>query len=145
MGLSGNLYYWSILIIIVSTLLYHVAQKSTPSDINPIISMLITYLSASLMCIVAYPFFKKDMGFIKEIRKVNWAVFALGLAVLGIEIGFLYAYRTGWNVSKANLLSSSIIAVLLIPIGILLYNDKVSLINVIGVIFSIIGVSLINR
>lgn len=75
MGLNGNLYNWSILIIIVSSLLYHVAQKFTPSDINPIISLLITYLSAMLMCVVAYPFFKQDSGFINELRKANWAVF----------------------------------------------------------------------
>ncbi len=145
MGLNINLYYGSIIMIIVSTLLYHVAQKSIPSDINPIMSMIITYLSALLICIAAYPFIKQGSSFIHELRKANWAVFALGLAVLGIEIGFLYAYRSGWNISRANLFSSSIIVVLLIPIGIHLYNEAVSFTNAIGVILCMVGVSLINR
>lgn len=140
-----NLNYWSIIIIIASTLLYHISQKSIPTNINPVVSMLVTYLTAIIISIAVYPFFKQDSSFINELRKVNWAVFALGLAVLGIEIGFLYAYRTGWDISKANLIASSIIVVLLIPIGMLLYSERVSLTNAIGVIFCLIGVSLINR
>ena len=103
MVLNEFMYFGAIVITVISTLLYHVAQNATPTDVNPMISLFITYLSAALMCLGAYPFFKQDISFINEFKKVNWAGLVLGFAVWGIEIGFLYAYRTGWNISKANI------------------------------------------
>lgn len=144
MGINGNLTYWSILIIIVSSLLYHVAQKATPSDINPLISLIITYFVAMIICIIVYIMSQQKGDIVEDFKKVNWAIFALGIAVLGIEIGFLYAYRAGWNISKANLLTSSMIVILLIPIGILFYNEKITLVNLVGVVCCIFGVGLIN-
>ncbi len=75
---------------------------------------------------------------------MNWAVIALGIAVLGIEVGFFFAYRSGWNISKDNLFASSIIVMLLLPIGALLYSEQITLINLVGVVCCILGVTLLS-
>jgi drug/metabolite transporter (DMT)-like permease len=145
MGLNGILYYGPILMVIVSTLLYHIAQKSLPTNMNPIVTLLVTYSSSLVLCIAAFPLFKLETSLVSEIKKANWGTFALGLAVLGIEIGFLYAYRAGWNVSKANLTASSIVVILLIVVGVLMYHEKISFINLIGVVLCMVGVGLLSR
>ncbi|WP_338535503.1 EamA family transporter [Helicovermis profundi] len=142
---SGLLTYGSIAIIVVSTLIYHVAQKSTPSDINPLISLIVTYVTSLVICVVAYILFQNGNNFIDEVKKTNWAIVVLGLSIVGIEFGFLVAYRSGWNISKANLFASSIIVILLIPIGLAFFNEKISLLNIVGIICCIVGVGLIGQ
>jgi len=136
--------YGAIIVIIVSTILYHIAQKYTPTEINPVIVLIVTYLAALILSIMAYPILGSSESLISEIKKVNWASIALGLAVVGIELGFLLSYRSGWSISKANITASAIIAVLLIPIGVYHFNESLSFINVIGVLICVLGVTLVS-
>jgi hypothetical protein len=53
----------------------------------------------------------------EQLHKINWASFALGAAVLGIEVGFLYAYRVGGNISTTNHMSSALTVMALLISG----------------------------
>jgi len=37
---------------------------------------------------------------------LNWTSFALAFAIAGVEIGFLLAYRAGWNISLGAIASN---------------------------------------
>lgn len=139
------MYYPSIIIIITSTLMYHIIQKSTPRLVSPIVTLFVTYATATLLCLILYPFFRQNDGILLEIKKLNWTSYALGVVIFGIELGFLYAYRTGWNLSTANLFTMAMVSSILIPIGIVIYKEKISLVNAVGIILCIVGVGLINK
>jgi len=51
---------------------------------------------------------------------VSWSSVALGAAVVTIKAGYLTAYRVGWNLNRAALFSNVVVAVLLIPLGMIL-------------------------
>ncbi|WP_455258484.1 hypothetical protein [Peptoniphilus asaccharolyticus] len=55
-----------------------------------------------------------SLNFSAELRKLNWTSFALGVIVVGLEIGYILAYRAGWNVSKAPLVANICLAVALV-------------------------------
>jgi drug/metabolite transporter (DMT)-like permease len=80
----------------------------------------------------------------EQLRKINWTSYALGAAVLGIEAGFLWAYRAGGSISTTNLLSSSLVAVLLIFIGYFFYHDQITVHKIAGVALCLAGIILIN-
>ncbi len=42
---------------------------------------------------------------------MNWAPFFLGVSVVGLEVGFIYAYKNGWAVSTASLVQSAFTAI----------------------------------
>jgi len=67
----------------------------------------------------------------------------LGVAIVGLELGFLFAYRAGWNMTLAVLYVNIIVTVVLIPLGIFMYAETFSTKNFIGVIISILGITLI--
>ena len=69
----------------------------------------------------------------------------LGISIVGLELGYLLAYRAGWNISVGSLVASILLALVLIPIGIMLYHEKFELTKVIGSVFCIVGLILINR
>jgi drug/metabolite transporter (DMT)-like permease len=62
-----------------------------------------------------------------------------------LELGFLLVYRAGWNVSVAALTAYVAVAVLLIPVGILLFKENISFLKVLGILFCVLGLILINK
>lgn len=140
-----NLLYPAILLSAFSTILYHVIQKSTPQDVNPMISLCISYLAAAAACMVLVPFFGKGEGLLIQLQKVNWTSFALGVAIFGIEAGYLFAYRAGGNLSTTNLLASSLVLIALLVIGYFAYHDQITAAKVAGIGLCLVGIVLITK
>jgi drug/metabolite transporter (DMT)-like permease len=75
---------------------------------------------------------------------LNWASFALGLAIVGLEVGFLLAYRAGWNLNTTAVASNATAALVLLPTGILFFKERPSLVNIAGVFVCVLGLVMIN-
>lgn len=139
------MYVLPIVLIVVSNIVYNVCQKSTPSNVNPFSALLITYLTAAILTLIASVFYKSEKGFLQSFNELNWTSVALGVAIVGLELGYLLAYRAGWNISVGSLVANIILAILLIPIGILFYKEGFALNQIIGVVFCMVGLILINK
>ena len=138
------LYYFAIGIVIVSNVLYHICQKSTPGSVNPVVALSVTYATALVCSVMLLPLFPLQDGILGSFKKLNWASVALGIAIVGIEFGFLLAYRAGWDISIAQFFATVMITLVLLPIGLLFYQEKLSLINIFGILLCIGGFVLIN-
>ncbi|GAB6155237.1 membrane protein [Desulfosporosinus burensis] len=139
------MYVFPIVLIVTSNIIYNVCQKSTPQSANPFSALLITYLTAAVLTLVAFPFYKTDKGFFQSFNDLNWTSFALGGAIVGLELGYLLAYRAGWNISVGSLVANIILAIMLIPIGILFYKEGFAITQILGVAFCLVGLILINK
>lgn len=140
------LYYVTIALTIGSSILYHLFLKITPGSINPMFSLAITYFVACLTTLALYPFYPVDkvIPFLDNFKEVNWVSYALGIAIVGLEVGTLVAYRVGWNISLFNIVASTTVSVLLIPIGLLLFKESLSLTTILGLVLCLLGLVLIN-
>lgn len=136
--------YVTLGLTVVSTVIYHLAQKSTPATAHPIFALAVTYAVATLTCLVLLIISPLRRGWIDSFRELNWATFALALAVVGIEIGYLLAYRAGWAISLADIASNSAVGLLLLPIGLFLFKERVSNVNLTGVGVCLLGLILLN-
>ncbi|MBZ9687256.1 EamA family transporter [Clostridium estertheticum] len=139
------MYVFSIVLIIVSNILYNVCQKSTPQNVNPFSALLTTYLTAATLTLIAAQFYKSDKGFIQSFSKLNWTSIVLGVSIVGLEFGYLLAYRAGWNISLGSLVANIILAVMLIPIGIFFFKEGFEPHKILGVAFCIVGLIIINK
>ena len=137
-------FYLSIVVAILSSVLYHLFQKATSANINPAIGLIVTYLTALALCLPLLILFPLGSSVREAFRKLNWASFALGFAIVGLEVGFLLAYRAGWNVSLAGIASNTTAALILLPAGVLLFREKPALVNLLGVLVCILGLVMIN-
>ena len=137
-------FYWPVVLTVVSNVFYHVFLKLTPDSANPLISLSAAYATALTATLAIYPFYSDGIGMRQAIGELNWTSYALGLAIVGLEVGFLLAYRMGWQISLAGMISNSAVALLLIPIGLLFFRDTVSPINVLGIAFCFVGLLLVN-
>ena len=139
------IYVFSIVLIVVSNVLYNVSQKSTPHNVNPFSALLVTYVTAAIITVIAALFYKSDKGFIQSFSELNWTSIALGVAIVGLEFGFLLAYRAGWNISVGSLVANIILALILIPIGVIFYKEGFELYKMVGVALCIVGLIIINK
>ena len=69
----------------------------------------------------------------------------MGIAVVGLEAGFLYMYKAGWNVSTGQIISSAILAVVLIFVGYLFYHEAITFQKIIGIAICMVGLYFINK
>lgn len=140
-----NWYTISLPLIVFGFVLYSISQKSIPKDANALVAIASAYFIAIISCIVVLFFtgeFKKGTSLFYH-QKLLPVVF-LGFAIIMIELGFLYAYRTGWKISTASIITGSFTAVALALIGVLWYKEDLTIINIVGIVLSLIGVILIN-
>jgi len=138
------LFYFSILLALAAMTLYHFVLKVTPSDVNPAISLIVTYATCMVLCLGLFFFFPLKSSLTAAFRQLNWTSFGLAFALVGLEVGFLLAYRAGWNVSVASIVVSVAVAVLLVLMGVLLFKETLSPLNMLGVLVCIVGFVMVN-
>lgn len=135
--------YWPLFVIVISNVLYNITSKSIPDELSPWAVLVVTYLVASFLSLIAYFIFEDNRDFIQSVQKMNWTGFALGISMVGIEIGFIFIYRIGWKISVASLLANLLLAVILLFIGLLFYKEQLNLKQLIGIAFCMAGCILL--
>jgi drug/metabolite transporter (DMT)-like permease len=140
-----SVYYISMIIAIFSGAAYHICQKYMPSDINPLVALSVTYATAFALSILISFIYPSKTGFVDSIRGVNWASFVLGLSIVGLEAGFLLVYRSGWNLSVASLVGNVTTSLLLVPVGLLVFKEVITMKNALGIVLSLVGIILISQ
>ncbi|TAK11691.1 MAG: hypothetical protein EPO32_11370 [Anaerolineae bacterium] len=138
------MYYFAIVLTVVSNVIYHIFQKLTPTQVNPMLALAVAYIFAALVSLLMLPLFPLQAGLVSELRQVNWASIGLGASIVGLELGFLLAYRLGWDITLAALVSNVSVALILIPIGLALFREHLSAVNVTGLVVCLIGLVLVN-
>jgi uncharacterized membrane protein len=129
---------------VISNVIYHLVQKVTPQGVNPMLALAVSYLVATLTCVALLPLFPLKTSLGAALRQVNWASVALGISVVGLELGFLLAYRAGWAVSLGPIVSTTAVTLILLPIGLLAFKDTLSALNIGGVLVCIAGLVMLN-
>ena len=137
-------YIWPMALIILANVIYQVCTKSVPAKMNPFASLTVTYLVGALLSLVLYFVLGKGGNLIEEYRRLNWAPFVLGVIIVGLEAGWIYAYKAGWQVSTGFIVQSAFLAVCLLAVGYLLYREAVTWNKVAGIAVCVAGLVLIN-
>ena len=137
-------YVWPIALVIICNTVYQVCAKSVPVEINPLASLTVTYLVAAIMSGLLYLWLGESVDFLGEYRKLNWAPFVLGAVIVGLEAGWIYAYKAGWPVSTGFIVQSSVLAAALLLVGYWLYQEPLAWNKVVGVAICLIGLVVIN-
>ena len=136
---------WPMLIVICANTVYNISTKSTPADINSFASLAVTYTVAAVSSLLLFFITAENRDLAAELTKTNWTAFALGIAIVALEFGFICIYRAGWKISIASLVANISLACILLLVGILLYREAVSARQVIGMLLSAAGLILIAK
>ena len=135
---------WPIALVIISNVAYQICAKSVPKDIDPFASLIITYLAGAAASAILYYALGSDGNLLSESRKLNWAPIVLGIVIVGLEAGWIYAYKAGWQVSTGFIVQSAFLSSVLLFVGYLLYHEALTWNKIVGVVICMIGLIFIN-
>lgn len=137
-------YVWPIALVVLSNTVYQICAKSVPEKMNPFASLTVTYLTGAAASLMLF-FLLGGGSLAEEYGRLNRVPFLLGLSVVGLEAGFIYAYKAGWPVSTASIVQSAFLSAALLVVGTALYHEAVTWNKLVGIAFCMIGLIFINR
>jgi drug/metabolite transporter (DMT)-like permease len=132
-------------IAIVSTFGYHLVIKLTPGTVNPLVTLAVTYATVTVLFAAAAVIVPDGTPLREAIRGVNWTALALAGAIIGLDLGFLLLYRSGFDLSLGQIVTQSAAALLLIGVGVAVFRERLTFANVAGIALCIAGLWLISR
>ncbi|MBQ4410685.1 MAG: EamA family transporter [Clostridia bacterium] len=138
-------YVWPIALVVLSNTFYQICAKEVPEKMDPFASLTVTYLVGAAVSFALFGLLNRGGSIVAEYQKLNWAPFVLGLVLVGLETGFIYAYRAGWTVSTAAIVQSAFLGVALIFVGMLLYKEVITPTKVAGILICLVGLYFINK
>jgi multidrug transporter EmrE-like cation transporter len=130
---------------IVMTVAYHLILKVTPGAASPFLSLAVTYALGASAFLAIYAATPGSASLRESLGALNWTAAGLAAAVVFLDLGFLMLYRSGFNVSFAQLVTQSAAALLLMLVGVALFREKLSVANIGGIVLCVVGLWLINR
>ena len=134
-----------LVLVLVSNVVYHVAQKSVPRGVDPLLATAAAYVVALVLTVGIWLGRAASAPIGPSLRAMNWSNVAVGLAIVGVEVGFLLIYRAGGDVSKSSALNSAALAVLLALIGWTFFGERLSGQQWTGLGLSVAGIVLLTR
>lgn len=133
----------SAAVVITSVVMYQICMKSVPEGVNPVSALLTFYLSALVCTLLASRFFA-DTGTVFSISEFSWAAALVGVAIVGIELGYLLMYRSGWTLAAAPLIGMGGAAIILTVIGMAFFRQPITPKTIAGVGLCLYGLYLLT-
>lgn len=137
-------YVWPMVLLVVSNTVYQLCAKSVPEGLNPFASLIITYLIGAVASAALYFALGSEGNLLKECGKLNWAPFVLGIVIVGLEAGWIYAYKAGWQVSTGFIVQSAFLAITLLAVGCFLFHEALTWNKIVGTAICLVGLLFIN-
>lgn len=137
--------YIPIAVIVLSNVFYHICAKSTPDDLDPFASLTLTYFVGAVISAATYYVIHRGGNIFMELKASNWTSWILGVAIVGLELGNIFMYKAGWDISTGQIVQSSILAVALIAVGFFAYQEQITLTKAAGIVICMVGLYFINK
>ena len=143
---TGGFWFWgSIGLVVAGNVAYHLGLKQVPRDVHPLAPLVVLFATAAVTALAAWPLAARGLTLRGELGKLNWTPFVVGVAIVGIELGFVLAYRAGWRISAASLTANLVIAAALVAIGVLAYGETLTASKLAGLALCAAGLWFLNR
>lgn len=127
-------FYYSIAIVIASQIVYQLTVKAVPAKESPFGFLAIVYGLSMLVCLVLSRFVGQPLVLLDFKRlSLSWQIWLLAIAVVGIEFGYLLAYRSGWKVGVTYAVASTTTVSVLALLGLFWFSEPLGVRGVLGV------------
>jgi drug/metabolite transporter (DMT)-like permease len=142
--MNSNAIFLPLAAALTGNVIYHLASRSASSGASAFATMAIVYLIGAVLAgVIALSLERAGANSFAEAAR-HPAIYALAIAVLMIEAGFLLAYRAGAAVSSSSLLVNSSVAVVLALIGIVALKEGFNWRLGFGMALTLAGVIIIS-
>lgn len=133
-----------ILLVVVSLVCYQLAAKLSPSGVTPWATLTVVYAIALAICLLRVATDRQGIvaGELADARFLVTAL-VLGVAVVGIEYGYLAAHRSGWELAIVGLVGAAGGTAVLAVVGTALFDETLQPRRMLGLALAVLGLGLL--
>jgi hypothetical protein len=135
-------YIGSILLVVVSLVMYQLAQRSVSARGNAWAPLFAAYVVGASISAAALMLSTRSV--LTELRALTLGSLALGLAVVGIEFGYLHAHRAGWNLAAVGLVGSAGGTLALALLSAIVLKEPITARQMMGIGCCLVGLALLT-
>jgi multidrug transporter EmrE-like cation transporter len=132
-------------VAIAATVAYHVVMKLTPAGASPYLTLATTYAVVTVAFSAIYLALPGGVPLRAAFAELDWTAPVLGVVIVFLDLGFLMLYRGGFDVSLGQIITQSAGALLLVLIGVAFFAEKLSGVNVAGILLCVVGLWFLNK
>lgn len=129
--------YLPLILIVLSGAAYHTFQKLVGREQNPWVVLAAVYFTAFLCSLVPLIWARTPV----TIPSVP-ATLGLALACVGIELGFMLAYRGGWKMSALSTHTSVCAFIVTASLGLFFFGERIEIRTLLGLALAVFGLIL---
>jgi uncharacterized membrane protein len=134
-----------MLLTVAGAVVYQISSKSVPRAAHPLVAIVAAYVVAMALCMLAMWKWPIAGSISDALRSLDWSVAGVGAGAALIEVGFLLAFRSGWPLSLASVIVNVSAGILLVPVGLAMFDERLSLPKMLGAALCLAGLVLIAR
>lgn len=131
--------YIPVVVVIVSAALYHMSQKLASRGGNPWRMLAAAYFLAFLVSLLLSKPWQDVGGWGTDLRASWGPIVLLGLACVGIEGGYMIAYRMGWNITSLWIHTALGSSAAVLGLGALFFHEGVTTRSLAGWGIALVG------
>jgi drug/metabolite transporter (DMT)-like permease len=125
---------------VLGNLIYHLASRGTSG--SPFAVLAVVYLFACIGCAAIALGIEGGNARTALSTALSPASLIFAVAVVMIEVSFIYVYRSGVPLASASLLVNASVAILLAAIGVMLFREGMNWRLAAGIVLTLAGVIL---
>ena len=126
--------------------MYHLALKGQSGATSPWAFLTAAYAVALVLSAGAWAVAGGSAGVAPLMDRRVWiGAGLLGLAAVGIEVGYFLAYRAGWGLGQVSIVNAACVAAVLAMVGMMLSGELMSAMRATGLVVALGGVWLLAR
>lgn len=132
-----------LIVIVASGIVYHLVQKASGA-VSPWPMLVVAY-GAAFALAVALAVASGDAARWHVGRAEYAAGLLIGLAAFGVEAGFFFVYRSGWQLASASVVANASVTAILAVIGIVVFREHLTAVRAAGILLAAGGAAMIAR
>lgn len=136
---------YPLLIVIAANTFYNISAKSMPENVDPFAGLVVTYFFAMITSVVFYYLIGSGKNIFFEFQKLNWTSYLLGFSIVALEFGYILVYRAGWPINMASLIANIGLALVLVFIGFLFYQESINANQLVGIFLCVTGILFLSK
>lgn len=136
---------WPLALIVCANVFYQLSTKGISGDMDPLAALTVTYLIGAVVSGVLYFVTNRGGDLLWEYTHINWATILLGICIVGLECGYIYAYKNGWSVSSLPIVQSALVSLVLLVVSVLIFHETITVSKLAGIAVCLLGLYLLGR
>lgn len=134
-----------ILLTVVSSASYHFLLKQTSTKSSALLVLFWSYAFAASVCLGALLMNKDEVKFFSAFDERSWIPVCLALALVGIELGYIWSYKSGGKVGQVSMITQMVSLVFMFVIGYVLLKEPITFKKGFGIASALFSFHLLSR